>query len=418
VKWFLIIFSILCVGLSNYQAQRLLLPVWASVDSVSSAGFYSHGFVGSDGFNNRFVGRAFLGSELDRSTREAQYERLAPSMNRLGGGYSVGFQGKLHPFTNRCFALDFSFTDEAFGEAVVTQDAFGLVFFGNQRYAGDTINLGGNHLRAARFQKFGFGISYQGPNRAAYGLMLSFVNGESSFKANIPSAWLYTSERGDTLSARLWSQVFATDTGNMGFMRNNGAGAMVDFHLAQDVELGRMKWRAEVMVMNLGLVQWKPSTSHYRADTLLQWTGIGLNDVLTIEEEVNAFSFEDSLNALIYNDFGRSPVNQVIPGWMQLELNQLVTKGFGMGMGITFRPEAAALPYFYAVPGYHFGKHLELELECGYGGYGTIQTGFAAVYNHPSFLLRMRASNMEAILAPGTFGGLTLAASIQYRFKG
>lgn len=418
MKWRFLIIGFFIVGLSTAYSQRLLLPVWASVDSVSTVGFYSHGFIGSNGFNNRFVARAFLGSELDRATREAQYDHLKPTMNRLGGGYSAGIQGKLHPFNNRCFSLNFAFTDEAFGEAVVTKDAFGLVFFGNGRYAGDTVNLGGNHLRAARFQKIGFGFSYQSPSNAQYGVMLSFVNGESAFRANVPNAWLYTSQRGDTLSARLWSSVFVTDTANMGFMRNNGAGAMLDFHLAQNVSIGQRRWRAELMVMNMGLVQWKPTTSHYRADTLLNWTGIHLDDVQTIEQEVNAFSIEDSLNALLYNDFGRSPVNQVIPGWVQLEMNQLVDKGFAFGMGVTFRPEAAALPYFYAVPGYHFSQRLEMEFECGYGGYGKLQTGFAAVYDHPSFLLRLRAANMEALVAPGNFGGLTLAAAIQYKFKG
>jgi hypothetical protein len=199
-------------------------------------------------------------------------------------------------------------------------------------------------------------------------------------------------------------------------MRHNGAGAMVDFYLSQQFDFLDRRWEARAAVMNMGMVQWRPNTEHYQIDTTVQWTGIRLDDITNLEAQVNAVALDDSIDAIVNSDRWRGPVNRVLPGLMQFEVNQIAGMGFTAGLGVSFRPESFAFPYGYVLPGYRFGQQFAMELELGYGGYGGFQSGLAARYDTRQWAFRVRAANVEAMLAPGSFGGLTVAGSLQYSF--
>lgn len=413
-QWWMFIMLVL-VGL-GVQAQRVLLPVYTVQDTLSTVGLYGYGSAASSGLTNRFLFNLTQSDFLSQDMRMEQYSRLNDEQNRLGGHYSVGLQGRLLPFSDKSWSLLFSFTDEAFGEASLSKEAFGVTFFGNKPYAGDTLNIGGNYLRFTRFQKFGFGAAKRTDEGVSYGLLLSFVNGEAGGNINMPGGWLYTSERGDTLSASAGVNAFVTDTGNTGFMRHNGAGAMVDLYLSQEFEFLQRRWEARATIMNMGVIQWRPNTTHYRIDSTAQWTGIRLDDINNLEAQVNAVALEDSIAALLNQDQWRGPENRILPGWMQFEVNQVGGTGFTGGLGVTFRPESFAYPYGYLLPGYRFGDRFAMELELGYGGYAGFQSGLAARFDTRQWAFRLRAANVEAAILPGSFGGLTLAGSVQYSF--
>src|SRR5690606_20564087 len=129
-----------------------------------------------------------------------------------------------------------------------------------------TLDLAYTSVIYGRFQKMGLGLHFRPSTDAAYGFVLSFINGESVFSGQLYTADFYTSPVGDTVHADVQIGAYLSDTGNVGFLKHNGAGAAIDAHLMQDFDAFNSKWRANVLLRNIGAVQWRPQTERYALD--------------------------------------------------------------------------------------------------------------------------------------------------------
>jgi len=409
------ILAMLC-STGTLFAQRYLTPTWLDLGPKKAfVGAYGFGSVSSAQLSNSFLLNISGSAQLDAEVKERQLAQFTTSNNLIGGDYSLGVQGGF-ALPNWCAGIVFSATDEAHLNAIFPGD-FGLFMLdGNKQFAGEEANFNRTSLSVLRYQKMGLGLNFQPSEGVSYGGMISFLNGESTASLNIGQGSVYTSDIGDSVLLELRGSAYYSDTSNVGFLKHNGGGAAIDLFFTQHVEAFGSLWEVNALLMNFGLIQWHPETERYSADTSVLALGIQINDFDNAQSAINAYNLEDSLLGGVRAGFSRRTVNQMIPGYMQLEFKRDIEQGLEAGAGLVVRWQTISRTYAWLNAGYRFGRSMAVSSELGYGGYGALQLGLAASYRANSFAANVRLANLEAVFAPKLFGGITLGCGVQYFF--
>lgn len=401
---------------SSVFSQRFLEPTWLEIGPKRAfVGAYGYGSIASAQVSNTFLRNISNSQQLDGQVKEDQMMKFKTSNNLVGGNYSLGLQGGF-TLKNLCASVVFSVTDEAHLSALFPGDLGKFALDGNKQFAGDAVSMNRTTFAAMRYQKMGVGVNFHPSEDVSYGGMLSFLNGESTTSLNINQGSMYTSSIGDTVLLEVRGSAFYSDTSNTGFLKHNGGGASIDLFFTQRIEAFGNDWEVSALLMNMGVIQWHPETGTYAADTNVIITGIELNDVNNAQSIINAYNLEDSILGGVRSGFGRRTINQVIPGFMQLEVRRNIEQGFDAGAGMVIRWQTISRTYTWLNLGYKFSRQFGLSSEFGYGGYGAFQAGLEAMYRNDWMAANIRIANLEAAIAPNTFGGITVGCGLQYFF--
>ena len=407
----LIIIGLLISG-NALQAQHLdaaFLPREGN-GAVSLSGY---GGFASDGVGNAFLGDLLFEDVLASDRIDDQVGRLNGT-TLLGGDYRsvlhASLSLKASPWSLRVNFGDVGHLSTRFGE-----DLFGLVFKGNKSFAGSTADLSEGSFQWTRYQKLGFGAGWQDVANA-FAVDLSFINGQQHVAAELDRATLYTSENGDTLRADVNARLGATDSAGGSFAAHNGGGFGVDMFFARRFAALQSDWEVQVQVRDLGWVQWHPGGEVWNIDTIIEFTGIEVNDFSQFGEN-NTFGADlnDSVSAATSGWKGGGTQESYLPGWAQFSIRQRVDKGVEMGMGVVWRWATQAKTYAWLESAYRFNEHWVAGAELGYGGFGKVQVGLGGAYVTKSLMVRLRLANLDALIAPAPGGGATVSVGIQYR---
>lgn len=406
----------LLVSASAAFSQRYLKPTWLDLGPKKAfVGAYGFGSVSSAQLSNSFLVNISKSEQLEAEVKDHQLSKFKTSNNLIGGDYSMGVQGGF-TLPNLCAGLVFSVTDEAHINAIFPGDLGRFALDGNKQFAGEEANFNRTTLNVLRYQKMGVGLNFKPSEGVSYGGMVSFLNGESTASLNINQGSIYTSNIGDSVLLQLRGTAYYSDTSNIGFFKHNGGGAAIDLFFTQHVEAFGSLWEVSALLMNFGVIQWHPETETYAVDTNVLARGIEVNDLNNAQSAINAYNLEDSLLGGVRAGFSRGTVNQMIPGYMQLEFKRDIDQGVEAGAGVVVRWQTIARTYAWLNAGYRFSPKLSVSSEFGYGGYGSFQAGLGASYRNECFAATLRIANIEAVIAPKTFGGITLGCGIQYFF--
>ena len=415
MRLLLVIFAFVLMQ-SALNAQRFVNPTWLNLGpKKASVGAYGYGSISSAEVTNSFLLNITKPEQLDAQVKSDQLANFKTSNNLVGGNYSLGLQGGFH-LPNLCAGLVFNFSDEAHLSASFPGDLGKFVFDGNKQFAGREADFSRTSFNVLRYQKMGAGLNFEPAEDIKYGFIVSFLNGESTASLNLNNGGVYTSLIGDSVSYNLRGTAFYSDTSNTGFFKDNGGGVAVDLFFSQRLDVFNERLQVSALLMNVGMIQWHPETEAYLVDTTVSTRGIELNDLETAQSTINAYDLEDSLLGAITSGFSRATMNQVIPGFMQFEISRVIDKGFDAGAGVTIRWQTISRSYSWLNLGYRFSPGFMIKSELGYGGYGRFQAGLGASYRNECFAATLRIANIEAVIAPKTFGGITLGCGIQYFF--
>ncbi|GAB5540053.1 MAG: hypothetical protein Salg2KO_21560 [Salibacteraceae bacterium] len=389
---------------------------WWSAANVGGAVSASAGInVTSSKFTNQFARGLLLSEHLDNGSKKSQYGNLnAQGLNRVGMDYEVSLAGS-HRIGQSPHQVVWKVSDAAHLDAAVDRDLYGLAFYGNQRYAGDTISIGGSEAFGMRYQKIGLGWNYIISEHTRTHVMLNYVNGEQLVEVQFERARLYTSNLGDTLDVDVLGTYRQSDSGQVGFASPNGAGLSIDLGFVTTFQAKSSEWVFQAAVYDLGMVQWGGRTIEVSADTIVNWTGVALPDLEGVDSEFTT-QLEDSVNHLVDGVSKNQTHNTWLAGTAAISLMQSKSKGIEFGGGAAVRWQANYAPFSYLVGGYQFSQAIGASMQVGYGGYGTIQAGinFDARFEH--FLVELQLANLEAWAVPSRFGGASGRLNLQYVF--
>jgi len=408
----------LALVLSSFpaMAQKALFSHWDTPgEGQSFAGIQASGGVASGQFANTFMSSLLFDDVLDDAKTSDQLARLKKTRNIAGGDYELSVVGKLN-IKHTSHSLLIKLSDAGHADVRLSRAAFDLAFYGNRAHAGDTVQLSSMQLGFWRYQQAGIGWAYA-PNAGmqVYAL-LSYVNGEQLLQADLDRAWLYTSALGDTVSAEVKGHYVQSDSAHQGFMQPNGAGASIDLGFRYTFEGTGSSWILNAEVRNLGMVQWKPASLHFDADSAIEFRGIAIDDIRTVDDQFRNGQLRDSLIGGVEDDFHKGTDNRLMPGWLQAELMQYKTRGVELGFGFTARWKANYNTFGWFDFGYRFQPHIAVHGELGYGGYGAFQCAVQASFDYQRFSVFARVGNLEAFVLPSRFAGGSGMLAARYYF--
>lgn len=394
----------------SVHGQQLRLGSWTQSVGRSFGELYGTAGFSSAEIQNKFINEMVTKDFLTRESRQAQIDGLN-FQSRLGGDYTYGF-GVGYTLPNPSHQISLWVSDEAHAHAIMPKDLLSLGLLGNKGFAGDTAFLTNAEVNFVRFQKLGIGWLHALNPSTTVGLRLSMVNAETLFDINSRNSSFYTSSLGDTLYVDVDASVEFSDTGNLGFARQNGGGVALDAAFSQIVGLGEEYWQVDFVLSNLGWVQWHPGTTRMELDEEIEFIGLEVGDITQVEQ--GDIQLLDSLEMELENSTSNQTTNYWLPGGVQLSASQFKSKGLEMELGAVVRWRSGYLPFAWVGSRYQFNESMDAGLRIGYGGYARTQVGVNFGYRGERLGVQVRVDNLDAMILAQTKSGAGLGLSLQY----
>lgn len=343
---------------------------------------YKHQVTLSGGFDysgnsvQRAITSKFLrGGEITEDLKDASFAKHR-SVNRIGGALS----GELNyaAYDVRLFkdwGLNIKAGYDLFGGLIYSKDFFGLAFYGNQRFLGDTLSMSGMNATLTSFQKFGVGI-INAKSKAS--VTLNFYNIDNHFDAHFRTLELIQDESGDSFSVEMDGEVEIPKNSqmNQGF----GVGIDVDFRLP-------IAWGAEntayvqFQAKNIGVGFSSQPYKRYYTDTTIAFDGftfdqlIGDNSFLG-DTSISVNSVMDSIG--IYSNNFRP--TYLLPGFIQIAkiVDDHYEGKFQPFFGVRLYPTLIYSPMVFGGLDYKPVEKLRVGASLSFGGFAGLRGGLYA----------------------------------------
>ncbi|MGZ5304337.1 MAG: DUF5723 family protein, partial [Bacteroidia bacterium] len=238
--------------------KKILLLVFAfAVVSVSQAQLYNNPFLkayipgtenafghrieaggsyelASTGITNQFFNKYLYDNFFDTETKEAVLGKLDDN-NRFGAHveqYLFYTAKKKNKENTGYFAM---IKNRRHYGSSFTSDAFGVLFFGNSRYAGETANFDGSGFYRNLYQTLQFGMYTQAAKNLTIGGGIGIARGTRFMDFRINKGSLFTSQTGDSLA------LYADAEANYANLEGNGnsasgIGALANFFAVYNID--------------------------------------------------------------------------------------------------------------------------------------------------------------------------------------
>ncbi|MFT5779477.1 MAG: hypothetical protein ACI837_002436, partial [Crocinitomicaceae bacterium] len=206
-----------------------LLPVQydtleRSHEIIATGGFDYSG----SGLQNDLTSKFIRGGLITSEIKDASFDRHK-RINRFGGSFSSDIEYRnynIRMFKKRNWGMVFKAGYHAFAGAIYSDDAYGLAFYGNDRYLGDTVDMSGMSATFTAVQKIGFGLI---DVKSKSNVTFNIYNVSDRVSANFRDLQLIQSADGDEVEVIMDGEVDLKD--NLKFNQGIGFGFDVDFKL-------------------------------------------------------------------------------------------------------------------------------------------------------------------------------------------
>ena len=383
-NWLLVFFG--CLGLGAH-AQMYMdqsdSAVYKSELDVRSIGDY-----GATSLQNGIVNRLVLGGLIDSELKEASLSRHS-GVNRLGLNASASlfyrnYDKKL--FKKKDWGFEVVAGVNYFGGALYSRDAFGLAFFGNQDYIGDTMMLSGMDASFTGMQKVGFGFF---DRKSKSSVRLNVYNISSRINADFRDFEILQSADGQEVTLEMDGDVTIGQSAQW----SQGVGLGVDFDFRIPISWVKDDNAfLQVKGQNLGFGYMHEAQRRYSFDTTFAFDGFRFEQLLS----ENSY-FSDSLNILDTLGIHSSNVNPVflLPGFVQVSkmVDKNSDKQLQSFFGLRVYPSLIFSPLGFAGADYRFNDHINAGASVTFGGFSGLRFGAYGQFNWDRFGFGLGSDN-------------------------
>lgn len=324
----------------------------------------------SNALPNSLSGKLLYGGFIDNAIKDKARDRQR-NFNRFGLDVQTEFEyrnyrGKL--FGNDQWGWLVKAGAYATGGAAYSEDAFGLVFYGNESYLGKTAGLSGTSATFTAYEKIGFGVINK---RTKSSIALNVVNVSNAFKGRIHEGELKQTADASDISLLLDGEFTYTDRSR--FSNGIGLAADLDFRIPINWMQGHTAY-IQVLAKNLGFAYMHAGVRSYSVDSTYHYSGFDF-DQLTGDRSVFSadFSVLDSLG------IGSKREQRVLllPGFIQAGkiVDEQYTGAWQSFFGIRLYPTLPANPMLYAGANWRPVSWLNVGVSGCYNGFGAFIFG-------------------------------------------
>ena len=320
------------------------------------------------------MSKFYKGGFIDEAMKDKSFDKHR-AINRAGldiGGDIVYRNYTTKIFKNKNWGMQFQAGYYNFGGVLYSDDLFGLAFYGNERYLGDTIKMSGTDISFTAFQKFGFGLV---DAKTKSSLSLNLYNISNRVSGDFRDLDIIQSEDGMDVSVIMDGEVEMGQSSS--FSQGLGVGVDVDYRL-------NVAWykerdaKIQFLARNVGFGFMTETQQRYSFDTTINFSGFRFSEILGD----NAL-LSDSVNLLDTLGIQSTDVKPVfmLPGYLQVGkmVDQNSEYQLQSFFGARVYPTLIYSPFVFAGVDYKPIDWLHVGASVSYGGFAGFKTG---LYTH------------------------------------
>jgi hypothetical protein len=361
-------FLFLLIGL-NASSQYFLPVARDSVSPLFEIVTYGVADFGATSIQNDLSGKFLFGGAITEEIKNASFDKHK-SLNRLGADVQAELE-----FRNYKSSL---FGKERLGwllkggtylnaGAVYSDDLFGLAFYGNERYLGETVSFGGTRGSVWSFRKIGFGLL---DKKTGSSVSLNAYGVASANAADLSVGELYQSADGDSVYVNY--DGFSENLINKGLFSGWGFGFDVDLRIPVMGYNGN-EATIQFLVKNAGLM-FLPEVQRYSADSSFSFTGFTLDQLIN---STNLFNSTSDLSDTLGINADTVSAVRFAPAFLQVGkmVDEYSSKKMQFFYGARMYPSLVLVPQIYIGLDYRPTKWIALGVNGAYGGYTGFRSG-------------------------------------------
>lgn len=317
------------------------------------------------------MSKFYRGGVIDNSMKERSLNKHE-NVNRIGldVGAEVFYRNFTTPYLSaKNLGVQIQFGAYNFSGILYSDDLFGLAFYGNEMYLGDTIDFSGTNVSFTSFQKVGFGLINATTKSS---LSLNVYNISNRVTGGFRGCSL--SQSTDGMNVNLTMDGFFELRQSAKFSQGLGVGLDLDYRFS----LPWCKNRAahiQFLAKNVGVGFMTEPQRKYRMDTTIEYSGFRFDQIIGDNAILSAES------AILLDSLGieSTDVKSVfmLPGFIQVgkmidENSQFKVQTF---FGARIYPSLIYNPFIYGGIDFKPFDWLHAGASASFGGFAGFKTG-------------------------------------------
>lgn len=390
------------VLVSNFSSSQELLPVeYDTTNTKKQLLINGNAFHLSTSIHNSFSRKWIFGGEITDDIKEDTYKDHN-LYDRIGGGYRLNIQYRSdkvlfdkHP--NLSWMVNMSNETHFAGE--YAQGVFGLLFFGNERFTGEEVNLSNSVGGFVDYFSVGGGI-HNKKTKSFITLNVILPRNYADFSINRGA--FNTSQNGDNIDLLLQGEVNSAKS--PAYFQGLGGAVNFDYNLPfGNSEGNNFSGIFRLSGRNIGVYKLH-RVNRTTIDVDTDFNGFSIEDLRSLfdQESESSEALLDSLNVTESS----GSLWKFIPGFIQI--GKIVEKHkdnklqsfFGIRMYTSFLYR----PLIYVGVDYRPVQNLSLGAQGSYGGYGRFRMGMYGNYTADKFSLGLGSEDLLGLILKNQFG--------------
>lgn len=343
---------------------------------------------------NQLFSKFLFGGMITSDIKDASGARHK-GLNRVGGYFSSEVEYRNYDiklFKKRNWGMTFKAGTMAFGGGIYSDDAYGLVFYGNDRYVGDTMEMSGMDLTFSSVQKIGVGFI---DNVSKSSMSFNLYNMNNYMSGSFRDFEIAQSTDGQDVTLTMDGELSMRES--QSFSQGLGIGMDVDFKLP--VAWGQnQEAYIQILAKNIGMAYLYEPQKYYRIDTVIEFSGVEFEDV--IGDNVIVVDSIDVLASLGVSSENRKRA-VLLPGFIQVGkiVDRHSQKKLQSFFGVRLFPSIIYSPYAYAGLHYKTTDWLSLGANLGYGGFTNFRGGLYANADFDNISVGLATENIVGLVS-------------------
>jgi len=287
---------------------------------------YYYSFEGQSQFFSNSVStkvlRSFYGNNyIDNDIKESvDYSKPIYGMNEINGGFQFIWLPDSAKFQAGIYA---SVGTRHIRSGYISPAFYELIMFGNKRFAGETANLSDSRMFLCDYQKLSLGITVRLPSDSSLSfasIHISPVKGQRYIETETAATSFYTSETGEMLSLQAQAIYYSSDQNKRRNQDFAGIGLAMGAMLY--IYNSDHNFWIYASITDIGHINWKHKSSRTYIDTTLNFNGIYVDNVFSIDSSLFNIS-SDTLNRIIEEYTDTMHIRRSLPETFYLEAGKL-----------------------------------------------------------------------------------------------
>lgn len=303
----------------------------------------------------------------------------------------------------------FSYHHRQMRNVSATQGLYELAFYGNARFAGDTVDISNTRVQNYIYNQYTGGIRKQidyGNLQMEFGFGLSFLQIINQQDISTKDSWIYTAEDGDTIKIKYDLSFNNAREGANTFFQRNGLGASGDIHLGF---MNKDKWKLSFDLQDVGYMYFRKTPVNYSAAKYIEFRGMVLPSLINFSPQTfDTLNLDSAVRSYLPTK-SNNQYNLFIPFTASVAFSKpLLNNRLVLTFGYQYRFLPGYYGYGYIKANYFMKKDMVLSVTGGGGGYSWFNLGVEFSKRWKYFDLTIGSSNLLGTLIPTHYTGTGL----------